>query len=366
MTALATLIKEMILHDGPISLDRYMALALAHPEHGYYKARMPIGAEGDFVTAPEISQMFGELVGLWAVEVWHGLGRPVPLRLVELGPGRGTLLADALRAAKVAPEFRAALDLHLVETSEILRRHQEHAIASCAIAAHWHADIADVPRGPMIAIANEFFDCLPVRHFVSDAGAWHERLVGLDAEGRLRFGLSAEPELGLGAAAEAGAILELGIAAVRVMRDIAGRIATQGGALLVIDYGYDGARFGETLQASRRHRSADPLEAPGEADLTAHVDFEAMRRAALSAGAAVHGPVTQGEFLSRLGIFQRAATLRRHADAAQCAAIDAALARLTGCGSATPDPRSMGELFKVLAVTGPGAPVPPGFPVEGS
>lgn len=364
MTMLATLIKEMILHDGPISLDRYMALALAHPEHGYYKSKVPFGAEGDFVTAPEISQMFGELVGLWAVQVWHSLGGPAPFRLVELGPGRGTLIADALRAAKVAPEFRAALDLDLVETSEILRRHQEHALASSGVTARWHSDIADVPAGPMIAIANEFFDCLPVRHFVSDGGAWRERLVGLDDEGRLSFGLAVEPELGLGAAAEAGAILELGVAAARLMLDIAGRIVAERGALLVIDYGYDGAPLGETLQASRRHRYADPLEAPGEADLTAHVDFGALSRAARSAGAVVHGPVTQGEFLARLGIFQRAAVLRRHADAAQCAAIDAALARLAGAGSVAKEPRSMSELFKVLAVTAPGAPVPPGFSAE--
>ncbi len=366
MNALETLIREMILHEGPISLDRYMALALAHPDHGYYRSQMPFGAEGDFVTAPDISQMFGELIGLWAVEVWHGLGRPAPFRLVELGPGRGTLIADALRAAKVTPDFGAALDLHLVETSEILRRHQERALLPCGVAAHWHAGIEDVPEGPMIAIANEFFDCLPVRHYVSDAGFWRERLIGLDSEGRLGFGLAAEPELGLGAAAEAGEIMELGIAAARVMREIADRIVAQGGALLVIDYGYDDAPRGETLQGLRRHRYADPLEAPGDADLTAHVDFAALRRAARAAGAAVHGPVPQGEFLTRLGIVQRAAMLRNGADAAQGAALDAALSRLTGTGSAAKDPRSMAELFKALAVIAPGAPVPPGFSKEGS
>jgi SAM-dependent MidA family methyltransferase len=364
MNALETLIREMILHEGPISLDRYMALALAHPEHGYYKSRMPFGAEGDFVTAPEISQMFGELIGLWAVELWHGLGRPTPFRFVELGPGRGSLIADALRAVKVAPDFRAALDLHLVETSEILRRHQEHALAASGVPALWHATIEDVPEGPMIVIANEFFDCLPVRHYVSDAGFWRERLIGLDSEGRLGFGLAAEPELGLGAAAEAGEILELGIAATRVMREIADRIVALGGALLVIDYGYDGPPRGESLQALQRHRFADPLEAPGDADLTAHVDFAALRRAARAAGAAVHGPVPQGDFLMRLGIFQRAEILRRRADAAQGVAIDAALARLTGYGSAMRDPRSMSELFKVLAVTAPGTPVAPGFSTE--
>jgi NADH dehydrogenase [ubiquinone] 1 alpha subcomplex assembly factor 7 len=366
MNALLTLIREMILQEGPISLDRYMTLALAHPEHGYYKARMPLGRDGDFVTAPEISQMFGELIGLWAVEVWHGMGCPSRFRLVELGPGRGTLITDALRAAKVSPDFCAALDLRLVETSEVLRREQEHALASSAVTAHWHDAVEDVPAGPMIAIANEFFDCLPVRHYVSDAGFWRERLIGLDTDGRLGFGLAAEPELGLGAASEAGAILEIGVAAARFMRDLASRIATQGGALLVIDYGYVGAPCGETLQAVRRHGFADPLEDPGDADLTAHVDFAALSRAARSAGADVRGPVPQGEWLTRLGILQRAAVLRRHADASQRAAIDSALARLTGYGAATKDPRSMAELFKVLAVTAPGAPVPPGFSTEGA
>jgi SAM-dependent MidA family methyltransferase len=364
MNALATLIREMILHDGPISLDRYMALALAHPEHGAYMSRMPLGGQGDFVTAPEISQMFGELIGLWAVETWRGSGRPAPLRLVELGPGRGTLIADALRAAKVAPDFLAALDLHLVETSAILRRHQELALLPSGVAACWHAAIEDVPAGPMIAIANEFFDCLPVRHFMSDAGFWRERLIGLDSEGRLGFGLATEPELGLGAAAEPGTILEVGVAAARALHAIAARIVAQGGALLVIDYGYTCPPRGETLQALRHHRFVDPLETPGEADLTAHVDFAALGRAARSAAAEVHGPVPLGEWLTRLGIVQRAAALRRHANGTQAAAIDAALDRLTGHGAATTDPRSMAELFKVFAVTAPGAPVPPGFVTE--
>jgi SAM-dependent MidA family methyltransferase len=351
----------MILHDGPISVDRYMTLALAHPEHGAYTSRVPLGKEGDFITAPEISQMFGELIGLWAVEVWYAMGCPARFRLVELGPGRGTLMADALRAVKVAPEFRAALDLHLVETSEILRRDQACALEPSGVAAHWHSAVEDVPAGPMIAIANEFFDCLPVRHYVSDAGFWRERLIGLDREGRLGFGLAPEPELGLGAAAEAGSILEIGIAATRSMREIAGRIAAQSGALLVIDYGYDGAPVGETLQALRHHRFADPLRAPGEADLTAHVDFAALRRAARSAGADARGPVPLGEWLTRLGIFERAAALRRRADPGQTAEIDSALARLTGYGSAAKDQRSMSELFKVLVVTARDTPLPPGF-----
>jgi NADH dehydrogenase [ubiquinone] 1 alpha subcomplex assembly factor 7 len=364
MTPLETLIREMILHDGPMSLDRYMTLALTHPKYGAYTSRVPIGKDGDFVTAPEISQMFGELIGLWAVEVWRGLGSPVPVRLVELGPGRGTLMADAIRAASIDPNFRVAIDLHLVETSEILRHQQALALAQSGVAPHWLRSFEDVPPGPMIVIANEFFDCLPVRHYVSHAGFWRERLIGLDNEARLGFGLASEPEFGLGAAGEPGAILEIGVAATRIMRQIGSRIAADGGSLLVVDYGYDGPSGGETLQALSRHRFVDPLDLPGEADLTAHVDFAALRRAARVAGVDVHGPVPQGEWLIRLGIFERAAVLRRGADASQAEDIDRALARLTGYGSAVRDPKSMSELFKVLAITAPGAPIPPGFTSE--
>ena len=360
MTPLENLIREMILETGPMNIETYMRLALLHPVHGYYASKMPLGESGDFITAPEISQMFGELIGLWCINVWRGMGAPRPFLLAELGPGRGLLMADALRAAKIAPDFLDALDLHLVETSEILRQSQRAALEASGLAPTWHATAEGLPFGPAIILANEFFDCLPVRHFVRGKDGWHERLVGLDGSGRLCFGLAPDPEPGLNAPGEPGQVLEAGLAGLRGMARLAGRIAAQGGALLVIDYGYDTPARSETLQAVKQHRFADPLADPGEADLTAHVDFCALARAARAAGAAVHGPVPQGEWLVRLGIHERAAALRRHAGAQQSAAIDAALLRLAG-DRAVPGGATMARLFKVLAVARPGIMDLPGF-----
>ncbi len=360
MTALETLIREMIVETGPMSIETYMSLALGHPVHGYYASKMPLGESGDFITAPEISQMFGELIGLWCVEVWRMMGAPRPFLLAELGPGRGSLMADALRAARLAPDFLQALELHLVETSEVLRASQRAALEALGAAPQWHRTVEELPAGPAIIIANEFFDCLPVRHFVRGKDGWHERLIGLDGGGRLCFGLAPDPEPGLAVAGEPGQVLEAGFAAARVMTRLAARLVAQSGALLVIDYGYDGRAHGETLQAVRHHRFADPLRDPGEADLTAHVDFQGLARAARATGAEVQGPVPQGEWLARLGIHERAAALRRHAGAPQRAAIDMALRRLSG-DAAESSGATMARLFKALAVTRPGLGVPPGF-----
>ena len=364
-TPLGEEICAMIAQEGPMSLERFMTLALLHAKHGYYKTKVPIGTRGDFITAPEIHQMFGELIGLWAAEVWHILGAPTPVRLVELGPGRGTLMADILRAARVVPEFCRALDVHLVEASERLMDEQRRRLAAenapVAVPVTWHSDIESLPTGPAIIIANEFFDALPVRHYIKGKGGWHERLIGLDAEGQLCFGLAPGPEAALMADAQEGQILEIGIMAQRSMNRLADHIATEGGALLVIDYGHVKTQAGETLQAVRGHDYTDPLSAPGEVDLSAHVDFAALGKAARTAGADVHGPITQGTFLARLGIVQRAEALKRKADAAQTAAIDAALARLALPGPIAGPQASMADLFKVLAVTMPGLPPPPGF-----
>jgi NADH dehydrogenase [ubiquinone] 1 alpha subcomplex assembly factor 7 len=364
MTPLETLIGEIIVETGPMSLETYMGLALTHPVHGYYASKMPLGASGDFITAPEISQIFGELIGLWCIAVWRAMGRPQPFCLAELGPGRGSLMVDALRAARIAPDFLAALDLHLVETSAVLAEQQRAALQASRVRPTWHKTIAELPAGPAIILANEFFDCLPVRHFVRGQDGWHERLVGLDGEGRLCFGLAPDPEPGLEAMAGPGhtlnQVLEAGFAAARVMEWLAARLAAQGGALLILDYGYDTRPCGDTLQAVKRHRFADPLRDPGEADLTAQVDFRGLARAARAAGAVVHGPVPQGEWLTRLGIHGRAATLRRHADARQSAAIDAALLRLAG-NPELPAGVTMARLFKALAVSGAGLGVLPGF-----
>jgi NADH dehydrogenase [ubiquinone] 1 alpha subcomplex assembly factor 7 len=360
MTPLENEIVTAIAAEGPISLESFMTLALMHPEYGYYRTRMPIGRKGDFTTAPEIHQMFGELVGLWAAEVWRMMDEPSPLRLIELGPGRGTLMADILRTARVMPAFRAAVDIHLIEQSEVLIDCQRATLAPFGDTVTWHASMEDLPRGPAIIIANEFFDALPVRHYIRTREGWNERLVGLDGDRKLTFGLAPAPEAALDALAPMGSVLEIGLIAQRSMSALAAHVAREGGALLVIDYGYLDKRTGETLQAVKSHAFVDPLTRPGETDLTAHVDFAALARAALAAGAEVHGPVAQGVWLGRLGIFERAAALKRKATPEQAAAVDLALARLAQPGPAAGRAASMAELFKVLCVSAPGL-VPPGF-----
>jgi NADH dehydrogenase [ubiquinone] 1 alpha subcomplex assembly factor 7 len=349
-------IREIIADEGPISIERYMALALTHPTKGYYTTRDPFGADGDFVTAPEISQMFGELLGLWAAEIWSQIGAPPRVHLVELGPGRGALMADALRAAHAAPEFFQAIEVHLVEASDLLAEHQRQALADSGKQATWSKSLNDVPPGPAIFIANEFFDALPVRHYLKTPMGWRERLVGLDPEGELAFGLSDEIEPYIKAQAQEGEVLEVGAAAQRLMTQIAARIVTENGAALAIDYGYVRTAFGETLQAVKAHQFVDPLAEPGQADLTTHVDFAALGRAAAAANARVHGPVDQGAFLRELGIVERAEMLRRNATPDQAEQVDSALARLIG-----DDEGEMGGLFKVLAVTRRSLKEAPGF-----
>ena len=351
MTPLEAEIRRIIEVDGPISVARYMELCLAHPIHGYYATRDPFGAAGDFITAPEVSQMFGELVGAWTATVWQLMGSPERAHLVELGPGRGTLMADALRAAKAMPGFLETLALHLIETSPVLRAQQESRLADARTPITWHSRIEEVPDGPTIAIANEFVDALPVDQFVKDRG-WHLRVVTV-ADQQLAFMVAPDPVPGTDSIdAPTGTIAERrqdGAVAL-----LARRVARHGGAALVIDYGHIASGFGDTLQAVRRHEFADPLTDPGTADLTTQVDFAALARTAQREGAAVHGPITQGEFLRHLGIEQRAARLKQTATPQQAADIDAALARLTA-------PDQMGELFKVLAIAHPHLGPLPGF-----
>ena len=360
MTPLEREIRRIIATDGPIPIAHYMGLALSHPVHGYYATRDPFGARGDFVTAPEISQMFGELIGLWAVAVWQLMGSPAALHLVELGPGRGTLMADALRASAVVREFRAALSVHLVETSPFLRRRQEDTLTALGAPLAWHRDMAEVPAGPAIVIANEFFDALPVNQAVKAPDGWHERMVGR-ADDRLVFALHPEPAPGFEhllpqavQTARVGAVFEWRSDAI--VRELAQRVARDGGVALAIDYGHAQSGAGETLQAVGAHRFVDPLAAPGEHDLTAHVDFQALAAAARAAGARVHGPQPQGAFLTALGIEQRAERLKMRATSEQARDIDAALARLTASG-----PDAMGELFKSIAFADPKLAALPGF-----
>jgi NADH dehydrogenase [ubiquinone] 1 alpha subcomplex assembly factor 7 len=357
MTELLRELREIIAQEGPISLERYMSLALSHPRYGYYMSQEPFGAAGDFVTAPEISQMFGELIGLWAAEVWRLSGMPTPLRLVELGPGRGTLMADALRATRRIPAFWDAITVHLVETSPRLIDVQRTALGEFEVPIHWRSSADYIQSGPAIFIANEFFDALPVQHFVRGKNGWHERLVGMDADGTLTFGFNPSLADDIRVTASEGAIVEINPKAREIVCSLATRIRDKGGAILVIDYGYTKTHTGETLQAVRNHRFVDPLEAPGECDLTAHVDFAALAREAEAAGARVHGPVMQAEFLLALGVTERAQILKRNANPAQAEALDAALSRLTDRSTRT----SMGQLFKAMAITPQDLHAVPGF-----
>ena len=355
MTPLGELIAEMIRTDGPISVEHFMELALGHPEHGYYMNRDPFGASGDFTTAPEISQMFGELVGLWAAEVWTAMGSPSKIRLIELGPGRGTLMSDALRAGRIVPEFRAALDVTLVEMSPALAEIQYDALVASGASVAWTLDLASAPAGPAIVIANEFLDALPVRQYVMRGGRWRERLVGLDARGNFAFEIAREAETAIPPAGEEGDILEVNPKSHQLVYELGHRLARQGGAALFVDYGHTTTGVSDTLQALQRHRSVSALANPGEADLTAHVDFAAMARSARAAGVAVYGPIDQGDFLETLGLSARAATLaERSPDRAE--EFETARRRLAGKGQG-----EMGSLFKAMAIANLSVPTPPGF-----
>ena len=352
MTPLAAEIRRLIALEGPIPVDQYMRLCLGHPQHGYYITRDPFGVRGDFTTAPEISQMFGELIGAWAAALWEQMGAPHALHLLELGPGRGTLMADALRATRGVAALRAALSVHLVETSPILRAHQQKMLADAGVPVSWHGAVEDVPAGPAIAIANEFVDALAISQFVKDRDGWHPRMIGLQDD-RLAFVVAPDPLPRLALVdAPAGALIEL--RQDQPIGALAQRVARHGGAVLVIDYGHTQSGFGDTLQAVRQHKFADPLADPGEADLTAQVDFAALAQTARRNGARVHGPITQGAFLRRLGIAERVARLQQSATPQQAADIAAALTRLTA-------PDQMGGLFKVLAIAHPDLEAPPGF-----
>lgn len=359
MTELAELIARRIRATGPLTVAEFMAEALQHPRLGYYATRDPFGAKGDFITAPEISQIFGELIGLWCADTWTRIGRPDPVLAVELGPGRGTLLADALRAAGVAPDFRAALRIHLVETSPTLRTLQAQALADTT--PFWHDSLHTVPAGPMLLVANEFLDALPIRQFERSVDGWHERRIDVTADGTA-LAFVREPAPSAAAAliprqlttAPAGSIAEVCPAALALASALGERLQ-RGGAALFIDYGHSASACGDTLQAVRKHAYHSALESPGSADLTAHVDFAAFGAAARDAGARVHGPVTQRDFLLALGIEARAARLLQRATPAQAAAIESGVHRLI-------DRAEMGTLFKAMALTRADVPMLAGFP----
>ncbi|MBU2991951.1 SAM-dependent methyltransferase [Octadecabacter sp. 1_MG-2023] len=349
MTALSDLLTARIAADGPMNLADYMAEALMHPEHGYYSTRDPLGAAGDFITAPEISQMFGELIGLALVQAWIDQGQPNPFCLAELGPGRGTLMADLLRATAKVPGFHAAAQVHLVETSPTLRAEQAKRVS-----ATWHDGTTTLPDQPLFLIANEFFDALPIRQFQRDGSGWREVMVTAQGDA-LAKGLSPTkpiPELKhrLDDTRD-GDIVEICPALPPITSTIASRIDTHGGIALIIDYG-DWRSLGDTVQAVQNHAPVDAFTTVGEADITAHVDFEAISLATSPAKFTRLTP--QGVFLERLGITQRAQTLAAPLSGDALDTLVAAHRRLT-------DPAEMGSLFKVIGIYPNGAPPPAGL-----
>jgi NADH dehydrogenase [ubiquinone] 1 alpha subcomplex assembly factor 7 len=358
--ALETEIRRRIAIAGPMPVADYMRLCLTHPQHGYYVNRDPLGSEGDFITAPEISQMFGELIGIWLAAVWGRMGAPENIRLIELGPGRATLLLDALRAARVVKGFREAIVLHLVEISPALQKLQQERLKGIDVPTYWHGTLDEVPGGPSLIVANEFIDALPVHQAVREADGWHERVVEIGADGKLRFGLARETlahfETGLPRGLRGspeGSIFEW--RPDRIALDIGRRVRSDGAAL-ILDYGHIKYGLGDTLQAVAGHAYTDPLQAPGEADLTAHVDFEALAQSAESIGGRIHGPILQRDFLLQLGIDKRAAALKANASRDKALEIDMARSRLTESGT-----KGMGELFKALAIADPKLGALPGF-----
>ncbi len=346
-------LKERIAREGPISVHDYMEACLSDPDAGYYRARQPIGATGDFITAPEISQVFGELIGVWCIAVWQQMGSPEAVHLVELGPGRGTLMADLLRAARIVPAFRSAARVSLIEQSEALVAVQRDRLDGQGVDIVWRDRIEDVPPGPAIVIANEFLDALPVRQFVMTDDGWRERCVGIEG-GHFAYVVGNDTVTPPGAPthAEQGAIFETRPAADALVEQLAMRATHHPTAALFIDYGYTTTAIGDTLQAVRNHAYADSLDAPGETDLTAHVDFAALARAATASGLAATPVISQNQFLRGLGLMERLAKLCASADERQRKQLMSGAMRLI-------DPDQMGTLFKCIALTSPGLPAPP-------
>lgn len=354
---LESILSETIARDGPMPIDQWMSICLGDPDHGYYTTGQPFGAQGDFTTAPEISQMFGELLGLWAAIVWQQMGSPHQVQLIELGPGRGTLMSDGLRAARGVPGFIDAINLTMVETSPVLIKLQKQAIAKSGVQANWVSSVGDVPTGPSIIIGNEFLDALPIRQWIKADDEWRQVCVDvLDGQFRCVPGAVVDtseiPEVFQSAAN--GSIYETSPVTQDIVATLSKRLSKSGGAALLIDYGHSESGMGNTLQAVKNHKYADPLANPGQQDLTAHVDFMAVARTATGVGARSWGPITQGDLLERLGISARATSLLATATKEQAVELATARQRLTA-------PGGMGRLFKAIAICHPDAPAPPGF-----
>jgi SAM-dependent MidA family methyltransferase len=357
MTRLKQRIADQISALGPIPVNDYMALCLFDPSDGYYTTREPFGTEGDFTTAPEISQMFGELVAVWLYQAWQAIGRPMPVTVAEIGPGRVTLMKDMLRTlSRLDPAFTTAASFAMIETSPRLTEIQKKTLEGSVAMPDWHESVDTLPKAPLLIVGNELFDAIPVRQFVRTEKGWRERMIGLDDDGELRFfagAASLDPSLLPEDAADAnqGAVIELAPARSGLMATISERIAANGGAGLFIDYGYLRPGVGDTLQALRKHQYEDVLASPGEADLTTHVDFAALAATARANGLDAH-MTTQADFLLDMGLLERAGSLGSHADEGARTKITGEVERLAG-------PTAMGELFKVLAIMPTGVSIAP-------
>jgi len=357
LSALKEKIVRLIEINGPLSISDYMALCLFDPDHGYYTTREPFGASGDFITAPEISQMFGELVAVWLLAAWQANGRPFPVTLAEIGPGRGTLMKDMLRVlGRLDPEFSVTARVAMIEPSPRLTKIQKATLGEAVGPVEWHASIDALTDGPLLIVGNEFFDAIPIRQYLKASGRWVERAVGFDDDGNLVFAAkpgAPDPSLLPPDAVTAleGAIVELAPARSALMEQIAARIAAKGGAALFFDYGASRPAVGDTLQALSRHAYADPLVEPGMADLTAHVDFAALGEAAKMHGLDVH-LLTQGEFLLGMGLLERAGQLGTNVDQPTRKRLQGEVERLAGTDG-------MGTLFKALAAVPRGMRLPP-------
>ncbi|HBF30768.1 class I SAM-dependent methyltransferase [Rhizobium sp.] len=364
-TPLGEKIKKLVRMNGPMSVTDYFALCLGDPEFGYYRSREPFGTGGDFITAPEVSQIFGEMIGVFIVHAWKRHGLPNPVRLAEIGPGRGTMMSDMLRViAKLAPDLYRDSTVHLVETSPRLREVQKNTLTDHIDKIAWHDNVDDVPEGFVLLVANELFDAIPIRQFVKVGPNFVERVVSLGEDNELIFSLGTavlDPSF-LPAGAEGapdGTIYEFSPARRAVMETLCHRLKQEGGTALILDYGHMATGFGDTLQALRAHNYDPPLAHPGIADLTSHVDFEDLARTTISSGVSVTGCLRQGDFLVGLGIKDRAALLGRGRDTATQNMLTEAVNRLAGAGEGR-----MGELFKVLAVSTPALSLAPFRPLS--
>ncbi|MEM1375909.1 MAG: class I SAM-dependent methyltransferase [Pseudomonadota bacterium] len=363
-TPLADRIKQQIAINGPMPVADYMSLCLLDPKHGYYTQAEPFGTNGDFITAPEISQLFGEIVGAWLINAWRALGKPNPFVLAEAGPGRGTLMRDVLRTARIDAEFVDAATVYLIEASPKLREVQRETLIQSGQELTWATTISDLPSLPQLLVSNEFFDALPARQFIKVGDDWLERCIGVNNNGDLHWTTGATrlakgdiPKVANNA--ETGSLLEISPAREAIASEMAAHIQAHGGVVLHFDYSHTRSGFGDTFQAVKAHQFVDPLQNPGTADLTSHVDFEAIGQAAQASGATVFPPMTQAEFLLNCGLLERAGQLGTDKSSDVQNQIRADVQRLAGDG-----PNDMGELFKVLCFAQPDC--PPLLPFAGN